>query len=271
MVIDELLGVARMTAITLNGRGRVSHWDDTAEHLFGAGRLQALGRPLSSLLRLPPEHRGAFEPGIFGHVWCGACILPRADTGELTEVGWWVYPIEADPDGTAPADTDPGETGPGETAPGGASPGEAGPGEAAPGGAGPGGAGPGGHDVRVLALAADLRRLRDDGPGVTVGDLLIVPPEVGARRPSGARLLRVEPALTTPAAPGSTWFADRFTARLASLLPALEPAAAEWIASRVLGLGCPAVSLGLTVRIPIVPHSGAPAVPAPRSAPVSYT
>ncbi|TDC44804.1 GAF domain-containing protein [Actinomadura sp. KC345] len=240
MVVEELLGVARMTAITLGGRGRINHWDEMAEDLFGASRLQAVGRPLASLLRLPREHRGAFEPGIFGHVWCGACILPRADTGELTEIGWWVYPIEADPVEGGPVEADPVEDGPVED-------------------------GPVGHDVRVLALAADLRRLREEGPGVTLGDLLVVPPDAGARRSPGTRLLRVEPALTPPDWAGSAAFAPRFTARLTRLLPALEPAAAGRIATRVRGLGCPAVSLGLTVRMPIVPHSGARVVPAPRA------
>lgn len=140
MVIADLLGVARMTAITLNGRGRISNWDDTATELFGVGRLQALGRPPDSLLRLPPEHRGAFEPEIFGHVWCGACTMPRVDNGELAEVGWWVYPI------------DPGA---------------------------------GGHDVRVLALAADLRRLREHGPGVSIGEWPVQPPDGRARRAAG--------------------------------------------------------------------------------------
>ncbi|MGP4021835.1 SpoIIE family protein phosphatase [Actinomadura sp. 3N407] len=215
MVVDELLGVARMTAITLNGRGRISHWDDTAARLFGAGRHQAVGRPPASLLRLPREHRGAFEPEVFGHVWCGACTLPRVDNGEPTEVGWWVYPIGPDP---------------------------------------------GGQDVRVLALAADMRRLREDGPGVTMGDLPVAPPDGTARRAAGARLLRVEPALATSPGPAS----GPFAARLADLLPAMEPAAAEEIAARVLDLGCPAVSLGLTVRLPIVPHMDARPVPPPR-------
>ncbi|MEU8797225.1 SpoIIE family protein phosphatase [Spirillospora sp. NPDC048819] len=218
MVIDELLGVARMTAITLNGRGRISHWDDTAARLFGAGRHQAVGRPPAALLRLPREHRGVFEPEIFGHVWCGACTLPRVDDGEPAEVGWWVYPIDPDP---------------------------------------------GGLDVRVLALAADLRRLREEGPGVTLGDLPVVPPDGTARRAAAARLLRVEPALASPAGPA----AGPFAARLAGLLPAMEAAAAERITARVLGIGCPAVSLGMTVRLPIVPHTDARPVPPPRPAP----
>ncbi|QKW33873.1 SpoIIE family protein phosphatase [Actinomadura sp. NAK00032] len=224
MVIADLLGVAKMAAITLNEHGHISHWDDTAAELFGVGPPRALGRAPAALLRLPPEHRGAFEPETFGHVWCGSCTLPRVDTGEPAEVAWWVYPI----------DRAPGERG-----------------------------------VSVLALAADLRRLRRDGISITVGDLLLSPPDgpVPVRRPA-ARLLRVEPALTTPSGDAGDAVAGPFAGRLAELLPALDPAAAEKIASRVIGLGCPAVSLGLTVRLPVVPHAeGPPAVPAPRPAP----
>ncbi|TDC61363.1 GAF domain-containing protein [Actinomadura sp. GC306] len=216
MVIDELLGTAWMTAVILDGRGRISHWDDTAAEMFGAERHRALGRPPAELLRLPPEHRGAFEPEVFGHVWCGSCTLPRVDDGVLTEVGWWVYPIQA---------------------------------------------APGGHDTRVLALAADLRRLREEGPGIAVGDLPMAVPGEGARRAAGTRLLRVEPALVPPGT-GPAPFAAPFTARLADLLPVLAPDAARKIALQVLDLGCPAVSLGLTVRLPIIPHTG-PAAPAP--------
>ncbi|MER7543132.1 SpoIIE family protein phosphatase [Spirillospora sp. NPDC127506] len=226
MVIADLLGVARMAAITLNERGRISHWDDTATRLFGVGPPHALGRAPASLLRLPREHRGAFEPEGFGHAWCGACTLPRVDNGEPAEVGWWVYPIDGASDG---------------------------------------------RGVSVLALAADLRRLRRDGIGITVGDLLLAPPDgpgpVPGGRPATVRLLRVEPALTAPSDDGSDAFAAPLAGRLAALLPALDPAAFQQITSRVLGIGCPAVSLGLTIRLPIVPHADRPAAgppPVPR-------
>ncbi|WP_131732565.1 ATP-binding SpoIIE family protein phosphatase [Actinomadura formosensis] len=224
MVITDLLGVARMTAITLNERGQIGHWDDTAAELFGAGAPQAVGRPLTTLLRLPREHRGAFEPETFGHVWCGACTLPRVDTGEPAEVGWWVYPIGGE------------------------------------------------HGISVLALATDLRGLRRDGIGITIGDLLLAPPDGPAGpgtapRSATMRLLRVEPALTTPSTDEPDSVTGPFADRLAALLPALAPAAFERITARVLGLGRPAVSLGLTIRLPIVPPAGpAPAVPAPRPA-----
>ncbi|HEY8480683.1 MAG TPA: SpoIIE family protein phosphatase [Spirillospora sp.] len=221
MVIDELLGMARMAAITLNRYGRIVHWDDTAAELFGVGRLHAVGRSPALLLRLPPEHRGVFEPEIFGHVWCGACSLPRADTGAPVDVGWWVYPIEAEP---------------------------------------------GAHDdTRVLALAADLRRLCKDGLGIAFGGLPVTTTGRCSRHAAGARLLRVEPALVEHSAPGTAPFAGPFTERLSALLPALGRGAAEKIAAQVLRLGCPAVSLGLTVRLPIVPQAETPAVPPPRT------
>ncbi|RFS84534.1 GAF domain-containing protein [Actinomadura spongiicola] len=233
MVIADLLGVARMAAITLDDDGRIAHWDDTATDLFGVGRREAVSRPLGLLLRLPPEVRGVFEPEIFGHVWCGACTVPRVDNGEPVEVAWWVYPIEAG----APCG---GRNAPGD----------------------------GNRDVRVLALAADLRRLRTDGPGVTIGDQPVEAPDGCARRASGARLLRVEPVLATPSVePASAPYAGPFAARLAELMPGVGAAMSEWLASRVLGLGCPAVSLGVTVPLPIVPYTGrATPVPNPGSA-----
>ncbi|WP_024936382.1 ATP-binding SpoIIE family protein phosphatase [Actinomadura welshii] len=220
MVIADLLGVARMTAITLNGSGRISHWDGTAAELFGAGRAQAVGRPPAALLGLPREHRGAFEPTEFGHVWCGACTLPRVDDGAPAEVGWWVYPIDGDP---------------------------------------------GDHGVRVLALAADLRGLRRNGMGITIGDLLLAPSDRDHRH--AARLLRIEPALAPPSGDGPDPLAGPFATRLATLLPALAPSATARITARVLGLGCPAVSLGLTIRLPIVPHTDPAPAAAARTAP----
>ncbi|MGI5325917.1 SpoIIE family protein phosphatase [Actinomadura nitritigenes] len=254
---QPLLGVVSMAAFTLNEHGRINHWNHAATELFGAGPLQAAGRSPASLLRLPQEHRGAFEPEVFGHVWCGACMVPRADDGRPTEVGWWVYPIEPDGDRAA-------------------------------------------RNVRVLALAADLRRLREDGPGLAMDGVLVAAPDGAARRAAGARLLRVEPVLAPPAdetgtdetalegaavegaavegaavegaaveeAAGGGLSGDGLAVRgsghgdgplvrrLAELLPAAGTAATEAIVSRVLALGRPAVSLSVTVRLPVVPHVG---------------
>uniref|UniRef100_UPI00104142DD PAS domain-containing protein n=1 Tax=Actinomadura roseirufa TaxID=2094049 RepID=UPI00104142DD len=168
---QHMLGVARMAVIALNGHGRVSHWNQAAVDLFGVGRTQAIGRPLSLLLRLPQEHRGAFETKAFGHVWCGASLVPRVDNGELAEVGWWVYPIDPPGHGDGLGGVHGGVHG--------------------------GGSG-GGQGIRVLALAADLRRLREDGPGLSLGDVLVAAPDGTLRQAAGARLLRVEPTLAPP-------------------------------------------------------------------------
>ncbi|QXJ24168.1 SpoIIE family protein phosphatase [Actinomadura graeca] len=210
---QHLLGVAHMAMISLDARARIAHWDPTAVDLFGVGRCQTLGRPLTKVLRLPREYRGAFEPAeVFGHAWCAASTVPRVDNGELAEVGWWVYPINR-----------PGLHG-----------------------------GPGDAGIRVLALAADLRRLREDGLGLMLDDVLVARPDGTARRAAGARLLRVEPALAPPSKGGDT---ATFARHLARLLPVTD-AEADPIASRVLGLGSPAVNLSMRVRLPIAPYRG---------------
>ncbi|TDD95467.1 ATP-binding SpoIIE family protein phosphatase [Actinomadura rubrisoli] len=220
---QHLLGVARLAAITLDGRGRIGHWNHTAAEIFGVARIQAVGRPLAAVVRLPQEYRGAFGPEAFGHVWCDACRVPRVDNGELAEVGWWVYPIARPvrPGTSPPADGLPGP-------------------------------GAGGPDIRVLVLAADLRRLREDGPGLVMGDVLVARPDGEACLAAGARLLRVEPALAPPSEGGGDASHAR---RLAELLPVTDTAAAA-ITARMLGLGCPSVALSLRVRLPIVPYRG---------------
>jgi anti-sigma regulatory factor (Ser/Thr protein kinase) len=227
---QQLLAVASMAVIALNRHGRVTHWSRAAGELFGVDRQQVLGRPLTSLLRLPREHRGAFEPEVFGHVWCGAFLVSRGDTGAVTEVAWWIYPIDgpggvdgapvigAEPDGALAACDGRACTG-----------------------------------VRVLALAADMRRLRDDGPGLGLGDVLMISPAAGRPRTvAGLRVLRVEPAL----APATEHDAARLGHRIAELLPLADPAAAERVTARVLAMGHPAVNLSVSVRLPIVPYWG---------------
>ncbi|RSN42490.1 PAS domain-containing protein, partial [Actinomadura sp. WAC 06369] len=193
---QQLLGVARIAAFTLDRDGRIVHWNAAAADLFGVPPDAAVGRAPAALLRLPGEHRAAFQPGAFGHVWCGACTVPRADHGELVETAWWVYPLED-----------------------------------APGAA-------------VLALAADLRHLREQGPGLSMGGVLVAGPDGAARRDSGASLLRVEPALVTAASAAAA-------RALAALLPA-DPATPA-ITRRVLGLRCPAPTLTPPPPLPVHP------------------
>ncbi|WP_344942958.1 SpoIIE family protein phosphatase [Actinomadura miaoliensis] len=201
----QLLGVAPLAVVVLDAHGRVTHWSGVAAELFGVDRPRAVGRPLTGLLRLPREHRGAFEPGAFAHVWCGTCQVPRVDDGEIAEVAWWVYPLHAD----------------------------------APGG------------VRLVALAADMRRLREEGPGVSVRDTSAAATDEELPRPvSGVRLLWVEPSLVPTGGDDPAGLGRR----LAALLRPSDAAVAERIAARVLAMGHPAVNLSVTVRLPIVPH-----------------
>ncbi|MBA8956672.1 SpoIIE family protein phosphatase [Actinomadura namibiensis] len=217
---QHLLGVARMGVIALDGHGRITHWNHAASDLFGLDRERAVGRSLTTLLRVPQEHRAAFEPGGFGHVWCGGCFVPRVDDGELAEVAWWVYPIDRDIDREIDGDGGPGR-----------SP----------------------SAIRVLAVAADLRRLRDEGPGLGMGDVLMVSPADGPLPAvTGLRLLRVEPTLV----PITERDASRLGRRLAELLPLMGPAATEHVTARVLAMGYPAVNLSVTVRLPVVPYWG---------------
>ncbi|MFC9976294.1 SpoIIE family protein phosphatase [Spirillospora sp. NPDC127200] len=201
-----------MAVVALNGHGRVSHWNRAATDLFGVPGDQATGRTLATLLRLPQEHRAAFELGPSARVWCGACPVSRADGGEPVEVAWWVYPVDR--------------------------PGEAG--DAAAG-------------VRLLVVAADLRRLREEGPGLGLGDVLMSGP-VGGPLPAGTglRVLRAEPALVQVDDRDTA----RFGRRLTEMLPLMGPAAAARVTENVLAAGYPAVNLSVAVRLPIVPYWG---------------
>ncbi|WP_169807925.1 ATP-binding SpoIIE family protein phosphatase [Actinomadura hibisca] len=209
---QHLLGVTSMAVITVDGHGRVGHWNRAAADLFGVTGDQAAGRPLAALLRLPPEHRAAFEPGPSARAWCGAYAVPRVDDGEPAEVAWWVYPVDR-----------------------------------------PGEAGEAGADVRLLAVAADLRRLREDGPGLGMGDVLVADPGDGPLPAStGLHVLHVEPALARV----GDGDAARFGRRLAGLLPPMGSATAARVTASVLAAGYPAIDLSVVARLPIVPYWG---------------
>lgn len=201
-LLDErLLGVAAMAVVTMDDSGRVVHWNPVAADLFGFGAAPGAvaGRPLRTLLRLPQEHRSAFEFGgpRVRHVWTGVCLVPRVDDGRLCEVAWWVYPLT-------------------------------------------------GHDVvRGVAVAIDAHRLREEGPGLAIGDMLVVaPPEKPLTSASGTRILRVEPSLLR--APSID--AALLGRRLVEMLP--PEADAERIVPQVIDRGYPAVNVSLTVRLP---------------------
>ncbi|GAA4153009.1 SpoIIE family protein phosphatase [Actinomadura keratinilytica] len=105
--------------------------------------------------------------------------------------------------------------------------------------------------VRLVAMAADMRRLREEGPGVSVGDTSAAANDEELPRPmSGVRLVWVEPSLVPTGGEDPAGLGRR----LATLLRPSDAAAAERIAARVLAMGHPAVNLSVTVRLPIVPY-----------------
>jgi PAS domain S-box-containing protein len=213
-LLDEhLLGLAPLAVILLNDLGKITHWNDVATDIFGLARQDAIGHPLRTLLRLPDEHRDAFEPGgsRLRHVWTGGFLVQRADDGLLREVAWWVYPLNG-PD-----------------------------------------------RVRVLAIAVDVRRLRDAGPGLALGEVLLcAPPPPRPSGETGVRVLRVEPSLVPGAASAGSVTFER---RLRDMLPAMPPGAAESIIGQVLTRGYPAVSVSVTARLPFAPYLGPPPPP----------
>ena len=208
-LLDEhLLGLAPLAVILINDFGHVTHWNPNAREIFGLAHEDAVGHPLRTLLRLPQEHRDAFEPGgsRIRHVWTGVFLVPRADDGEINEIAWWVYPL----------------TGP--------------------------------DRVRILVIAADAHRLRDGGPGLALGDVIVSAPSQTPLTESGVRVLRVEPTLLPVAGPDAVLL-DR---RLTEMLPAMPPGAAEPIVRQVLDRGYPAVNVSVTAKLPFAAYFGSP-------------
>jgi PAS domain S-box-containing protein len=204
-----LLGTAPMAVIIINDLGRITHWNRTATEIFGIGHAGAVGRPLRSLLRLPQEHRDAFEPcgSRPRHVWTGDFLVPRVDDGRLREVAWWVYPL-TEPD-----------------------------------------------RARVLAIAVDAHRLREMGPGLALGDVLVsAPSQAPLTADSGLRILRVEPTLVRTADTDTAMLSRRLT----EILPLTRPCAADPIVRQVLARGYPAVNVSITARLPFAAYWGSP-------------
>jgi hypothetical protein len=114
--------------------------------------------------------------------------------------------------------------------------------------------GPG--DAWRLLIAADAERLREDGPGVAVDDMIVVSPGRTGRRTiaPGANVLRVEPVATV-VPPGRERYLGR---RIADTLPRMGPEASEEIVRQVLRCGYPAVHLSVSFRFPVVPSWGMP-------------
>ena len=110
--------------------------------------------------------------------------------------------------------------------------------------------------ARVLAIAADAQRLREQGPGLAIGDMLVAAPAdeplCGA---AGVRVLRVEPTLLHAAGSDTALLSRRLT----EMLPLTQPGAAEPIVRQVLACGYPAVNVSITARLPFAAYWGAPA------------
>ncbi len=109
--------------------------------------------------------------------------------------------------------------------------------------------------VRLLVIAADAHRLREGGPGLAVGDVLVsVPAQTSLTAEGGVRVLRAEPTLL-PVSGGDATVLDR---RLAEMLPAMPPGATEPIVRQVLRRGYPAVNVSVTARLPFAAYLGPP-------------
>ncbi|GLY74420.1 hypothetical protein Airi01_026870 [Actinoallomurus iriomotensis] len=115
--------------------------------------------------------------------------------------------------------------------------------------------------ARVLAIAADANRLRDGGPGLALGDVLVkAPSPTPLTSESGVRLLRVEPTLLPPGGADPSMLGRRLT----EMLPAMPPGAAESIVRQVLIRGYPAVNVSVTARLPFAAYFGTPPSPEQR-------
>ncbi|MCO5974655.1 ATP-binding SpoIIE family protein phosphatase [Actinoallomurus soli] len=106
-------------------------------------------------------------------------------------------------------------------------------------------------DARGLAVAADAQRIRENGHGLALGDVVVTPPPpTPLTATSGVRILRVEPTLVQ----SSTVDSALLRRRLAELLP--PDLDRPQIADQVLARGYPAVNVSVTVRLPFAGHRG---------------
>ena len=112
--------------------------------------------------------------------------------------------------------------------------------------------------IRVLAMAADAERLRDGGPGLALGEVLVkAPSSTPLASDSGVQVLHVEPTLL----PASGADQDMLDRRLTEMLPAMPPGATEAIIRQVLTRGFPAVNVSVTARLPCAAYLGPPPPP----------
>ncbi len=110
--------------------------------------------------------------------------------------------------------------------------------------------------ARILAIAIDVHRLREEGPGLAIGDILVsAPSELTLSGDGGVRVLRVEPTLLQAAGADTALLSRRLT----EMLPLTQPGAAEPIVRQVLACGYPAVNVSVTARLPFAAYWGSPA------------
>ncbi|HEY3687474.1 MAG TPA: SpoIIE family protein phosphatase [Streptosporangiaceae bacterium] len=112
--------------------------------------------------------------------------------------------------------------------------------------------------ARLVIVATDARRLREEGPGLAVGDLLAAPPGAHTRPIDGAvRVLRVEPV--TAQVPEEA--RRGLGRRISDFLPRMGPDAGAGIVAQILAHGYPAINLSTTIRLPVGSYwSGMPRV-----------
>jgi serine phosphatase RsbU (regulator of sigma subunit)/anti-sigma regulatory factor (Ser/Thr protein kinase) len=105
----------------------------------------------------------------------------------------------------------------------------------------------------MVAIAADARRLRDEGPGLALGDQLLVPPSnVPLTGAGGLRVLRIEPAFLSV----SEVDGRDLRRRLTEMMPLMGPDNSEEIVGQILSSGYPAVNVSVTVRLPFAAYWG---------------
>lgn len=102
--------------------------------------------------------------------------------------------------------------------------------------------------ARRIVVATDARRMREEGPGLAVGDLLAARPGAHTRPIGGAaRVLRVEPVIA--AVPEEA--RHELARRISAFLPRMGPDAGADIAAQILCDGYPAINLSATIRLPV--------------------
>jgi PAS domain S-box-containing protein len=73
--LERLLATHDPAVIAADAGGRITHWNDAAERLYGWSAAEAVGRPLTELLLVPPQSNGS--------VWMGRVTSRRRDGSAL--------------------------------------------------------------------------------------------------------------------------------------------------------------------------------------------